>query len=112
MWILDAYELLRTIDGTIRAGMWHPRDPLGEQFNRAKRSIADIRVPLAKFEPAGRSGKAVAGDAVPFPVFVPGRGAGWVVGQDVAIVTRGDFGDQILALLETATMAGSPPAAS
>lgn len=111
MWVLDAYELLRTIDGAVRSGAWSPSDPLPADIKLVKQRLAGLRVPLAKYEPAGRSGRAVAGDAVPFPVYIPGRGAGWSLGKSPEMVTRGYLGEQVLELLEAALAASSPDAA-
>jgi hypothetical protein len=108
LWVLDGYEFLRTARNTIRAGLWAPPQAVTGDIARVEGLFKSIRVPLAKYEPAFRTGKAAPGDIVPEPVFVPGRGAGWDIGDRTPnVIARNDLADALLRSLERARGAHS-----
>lgn len=101
-WVLAAYELVRTLDACTRAGLWTPTAELAAELKATKRSLARVRIPLAKFEPSGRAGKALPGDLIAHPALIEGVGAGWDVGTDRPdVVSRRDLSDGLLSLLES-----------
>lgn len=103
LWVLDAYEVVRTLDACVRQGMWSPSPAVRERLALVKAELGSVRMPLAKFEPRGRSGGARPGDLVPYPVLVVGAGAGWNVGEAaVLIVSRHGLADEVLSLFEAA----------
>lgn len=102
LWVLGAYELVRSLDGCIAAGLWSPPADIADQMKKVKRMFAAVRIPLAKFEPAGGR-KATPGDLIAEPVFVPREGAAWNIGaSSPEIVTRAELADALLELLEAA----------
>lgn len=114
LWVLDAYELVRTLDACLRHGLWTPSEATATGVGETKRRLAEVRVPLAKFEPTGRFGRAIPGDLIPVAVLGQGTGAGWNVGGAVPrVVSRLELSDALLDLLEGArSEISQPPGAS
>jgi hypothetical protein len=104
LWVLDAYELIRTLDACTRHGLWTPSEEVSKQVKQVKRSLAEVRIPLAKFEPSGlRSGRATPGDLIATPALGQGVGAAWNIGGSTPrFVSRRELSDAVLSLLETA----------
>jgi hypothetical protein len=103
LWVLDAYELIRTLDACIASGSWSPSTRIKRRVGQVKTELAEVRVPLAKLEPAKHSRGASPGDLIAQPALVPGMGAAWNVGPTtVRIVTRRELSDAVLTLLEAA----------
>jgi hypothetical protein len=115
LWVLDAYELMRTLDACIRGGLWTPSTDVAREVKGVKQRLAEVRVPLAKFEPSGRSGRAAPGDLIARPVLGDGIGAAWNVGGATPrFVSRRELSDAVLTLLETVRsealqQSGDPP---
>lgn len=103
LWVLDGYELIRTLRGCLRAKLWQPPDAVTGDLARVEGLFKRVRIPLAKFEPAFRTVQAAPGDIVPEPVFVRGHGAGWNIGDSSPdIVARQELADSLLRSLEKA----------
>ena len=104
LWVLDAYELIRTLDECVRRGVWAPSAEVAEQVKGVKQRLAQVRVPLAKFESSGKSsGEGTPGDLVATPALGQGIGAAWSVGgASPRFVSRRELSDAVLALLEAA----------
>jgi hypothetical protein len=100
LWVLSAYELIRTLDASVRAGLWNPGPLLADALQELKQQLAVVRMPLAKFEPAFK--RAEPGDLVAEPGFTPGGGASWNISESAepTIVTRNDLSDGVIAFFE------------
>jgi hypothetical protein len=96
LWVLGAYEVIRTLDQRFREiglhemGVYQGSKPLKHIFER-------VRIPLAKLEPAGRHKDTDRYFAM--PVLIAGRGIGWTVADGVHIC-RSDLSTQFLDFLE------------
>lgn len=86
LWVLGTYELVRVLAQETRADLWV----------ELKRRFARLRMPLAKFEKAGKHGVAT----VAHPVIHPERGVAWQL-EDGTVVTRRDLSDALLTTLST-----------
>jgi hypothetical protein len=107
LWVLDAYELIRTLEGCVSHGLWAPAAPVIEGLRQVKGQLAEIRMPLTKFDPQGRSDRAVSGDVIAAAVIQPGAGAGWNIGEEgTRLVTRRALSDAVLEWLELAQADG------
>jgi hypothetical protein len=103
LWVLGAYELVRTLDECIRHSLWRPPEGVRDDVRVAKRALARVRIPLAKFQAAGRARSALPGDLLPQPVLATGVGCAWAVGPTADdIVTRLGLSDAVLDLFERA----------
>ena len=101
LWVMDAYELVRTLDECVSEGMWVPPDPIVKELPPLKRALAEVRIPLAKFERAGSS-RGRPGDLIPWPTMSAIEGAGWDIGGDQRhIVGRQALADALLGTLES-----------
>jgi len=92
LWVMDAYELVRTLDECMRLGMWIPPAGIAEELTPLKRALEEVRIPLAKYQRA-RSARPRPGDVFPEPRMFAIDGAGW----DVGGATRRVVGRQALA---------------
>ncbi|MBI3750226.1 MAG: hypothetical protein HY263_01035 [Chloroflexi bacterium] len=107
LWVLDAYELVRLLGAMVRTGSWQPVSPVAEKVNKVRDDLAQVRVPLAKYEhlaklqPKGYERNALPGDSIPFWVLVPSRGAAWLLDPADPPIARGDLGREVLELVET-----------
>ncbi len=100
LWVLDAYELIRTLEGCVTHGLWAPSARVSEGLRQVKTQLAEIRMPLTQFDPHGRSKTAVAGDVIAAAVIQPGAGAGWTIGEEgTRLVTRRALSDAVLQWL-------------
>lgn len=104
LWVLAGYELVRTLDACVSGVLWSPEQTLADRLKKGiKYNFTLVRIPLAKFEPAFKKGKARPGDLVAEPLFEPGQGAGWNIGGNspfYKIITRRELADQLLEFLE------------
>lgn len=100
LWVLGAYEVVRTIDQRLREG-----DPgntgKDSQSKAVKRSFGRVRVPLAKLEAA--SGHKSTDTGFAYPTLNATHGLGWTVADGV-VISRGELSTQFLEFLE-----GLPP---
>jgi len=96
LWVLGAYELLRSFDQ--RAG----KDPLffpnfKKELTKIKHIFTRIRIPLAKFEAA--TYHLDTDSHIAFPVIVANKGTGWKISNDFWI-SRQELSDKMLILFE------------
>lgn len=95
LWVIGAYELVRTMSQDARDES-SPLSPFFREINHLKNKINRLRVPLAKMEASQKN----RGDS---PIAMPGYnlvdGASWQLEEDFWI-TRKELSDELLALLE------------
>jgi len=96
LWVLGAYEIVRTMSQRLRND---PRllvsAPTG-QLQSLKRSFERLRIPLAKMEPP----KKHPSDApIAYPAFHAEFGISWQLGQNI-FISRRELSDALLKFLE------------
>jgi hypothetical protein len=97
LWVLGAYEIIRTLDQMFRNVRKYPaQQQLGTE--QLKHAFERVRIPLAKLEPATRYKSTDNRFAV--PALILGRGLGWTVAEGVSIA-RGELSTQFLEFLES-----------
>lgn len=96
LWVLGAYELVRSIDQGIRTRERLAHVP-GEQIKELKRRISRLRVPLAKYEPASRHKSTDIAFALPG---FTDSGLSWQTATDL-VVSRRELADALLQALES-----------
>lgn len=100
LWVMGAYELVRTIDQRAREGDIFMVDEVMECVKVLKRELERIRMPLAKMATARR----FKGDyPTPEPYVMSGYGVAWRV-SDEALFSRRKLSDGLLELLELIAM--------
>lgn len=97
LWILGAYELVRSLDQRAQAHAGILTSDIHDQITKVKRHFARLRIPLAKMEPAGAFRDTDY--EIAYPVLVMDHGIGWFVAPTVCI-TRRELADELLALLD------------
>jgi hypothetical protein len=95
LWVLGAYELVRSADQRVRAQI---SEPGLKAIGELKAKLARLRIPLAKFE-AARAHRDTD-SPVAWPAWGPGHGAAWRVAPDVFIGRR-ELADDVLQVLES-----------
>lgn len=94
LWVLGAYEIVRVLHERSRiAGIVRDR-----RLEGLYRAFTRLRVPLAKFEPAGKH-KETDGH-IAFPVLNSRYGLAWQVAED-KFIARGELSDSFLEYLES-----------
>jgi hypothetical protein len=96
LWVLAAYELIRTLDQICRKDPTVYGPALSKDINRFKQSIERIRIPLAKLETADRYPSDFP---MAYPVWGTQKGVAWQVDPST-IITRIDLSDELLSLVE------------
>lgn len=96
LWVLAAYEFVRTLDQICRADRTIYGDALSKDVNHLKHQIERLRVPLAKLEPAGRH---PTDSSIAYPAWVPHKGVAWQLDSSTIIV-RVDLSEELLSLVE------------
>jgi hypothetical protein len=99
LWVLGAYELVRSICQRISEKQDAVPDEIARGFEKLKKEFNRLRVPLAKMEPASAHKKTDS--HIAFPVLHPTKGVAWHIAQNV-FVSRQDLADSLLATLEHA----------
>jgi hypothetical protein len=100
LWVFGAYELLRTLCETLKAGVPSISADARERTYQLQQKFARIRMPLAKLEPANNS-KGL--DELPkgVGVLAKAKEKGWFWQlNNTTYVWRRDLGDELLALLD------------
>ena len=95
LWVLGAYELIRTIDQRHREGTIKCSDVSAKELSAVKNKYERVRVPLAKMEP---SYKHPTDSHIAYPIVDVKRGIGWQLNKDV-VVTRRELSDGLLEIL-------------
>lgn len=92
MWVLAAYELLRTVNQRLVEAS----SQYEETVRSAKHQFERLRVPLAKMEPARRFPDD---SSIAFPTLSRESGFSWVLGAGV-VISRADLSMLLLTTLE------------
>jgi hypothetical protein len=100
LWVLGAYELVRTIDQRCREDPSLFPPPTKAQLTSLKHLFERLRIPLAKMEPAKRYRQTDG--PIAFPAIHQTRGLAWQVSSD-HFIPRRDLSDALLAFLEQAS---------
>jgi hypothetical protein len=99
LWVLGAYELVRTICQKIKSQQASFPKEIVDEFNALKKEFNRLRIPLAKMEPARAHRKTDS--HIAYPAINRQKGIAWQVAQDVYI-TRQELADRLLVALELA----------
>lgn len=97
LWVLGAYEILRTLAQKIREGRSDDPSEVGAKINSARDRFARVRVPLAKFEAAGRH--KATDNHVAYPGLDLKYGIAWQL-NDNEVISRQELSDVFLEALE------------
>ncbi|MCK9691862.1 hypothetical protein [Pseudomonas syringae] len=97
LWVLGAYEILRTLAQRVREGQSDDPQDVAERLKEARDRFARVRVPLAKFEAAGKH------RATDYHVAYPGLdfkyGIAWQLNES-QVISRQELSDVFLEALE------------
>jgi len=96
LWVLGAYEVIRTIDQRFSELGSHAAGQYGQSAT-VKHCFERVRIPLAKLEPAKRFKSTDTGFA--YPALNASHGLGWQVAEGV-VISRGELSTQFLEFLE------------
>jgi hypothetical protein len=99
LWVLGAYELVRSICQRITENPAAVPEEVARTFEELKKEFNRLRVPLAKMEPA--SAHKDTDSKIAFPALSPTRGIAWQVAEGV-FINRQDLADSLLTTLEQA----------
>jgi hypothetical protein len=97
LWVLGAYEVVRTICQRIKVRKGEIPKEVAESFEKLKHEFTRLRVPLAKMEPSGAHKRTDSNIA--FPTLHATKGISWQVSRDV-FITRQDLAESLLTALE------------
>lgn len=97
LWVLGAYEILRTLAQRIREGQGDEPSEVVMRINSARDRFARVRVPLAKFEPAGRH--KATDNHVAYPGIDFKYGIAWALNES-EVISRQELSDAFLKALE------------
>ncbi|PWF74122.1 hypothetical protein CBX98_00240 [Vibrio sp. T9] len=97
LWVLGAYELVRTLEQSARDGNIYLVQ-YKEDLKELKQMFARVRIPLAKFEAAGKHKRTDSNIA--YPGYNTELGVAWQVTKETWI-SRRELSDGMLQLLET-----------
>ncbi|WP_053180404.1 hypothetical protein [Pseudomonas kilonensis] len=97
LWVLGAYEILRTLAQRIREGQSDDPPEVGARVNLARDRFARLRVPLAKFEAAGRH--KATDHHVAYPGLDLKCGIAWQLNES-EVISRQELSDVFLETLE------------
>jgi len=96
LWVLGAYELVRTVEEYLRANRGNSTHPAHTAAFALKQQFERLRIPLAKHQPARRH----PGDwPIAYPEYGPRGAVGWRVHQHVFIERR-ELADALLNFLD------------
>jgi hypothetical protein len=96
LWVLGAYELIRTLHQRMRTSPRQVGTPAERAVGELKRTFNRLRVPLAKLEPSGSN---PSDSPIAYPAIHPTKGAAWQIARDT-FVTRLELSGALLDLLE------------
>jgi hypothetical protein len=96
LWVLGAYEIIRTMDARVRENPGLLSAPAAQQLSELKRAFERIRIPLAKMESAK---KHPTDSHIAYPAFHRQLGIAWQLGPDV-FVCRRELSDLFLGFIE------------
>ncbi|KKM04540.1 hypothetical protein LCGC14_1763190 [marine sediment metagenome] len=96
LWVLGAYEIIRTLSQFSDSGDDVDLVPFKEEIRILKHKFERLRVPLAKFEPARKNPD---GYTYAYPVIDTVLGTSWSISASESI-SRRELSDQFLLLME------------
>jgi len=99
LWVLGAYELVRTLSQKMNAGVDSVPGNVREAFHGLKKRFARIRMPLAKMEAV--SGFSEEDSHIAYPGIHQNRGVAWQL-NPTTIISRRQLSDEMLGALELA----------
>ena len=95
LWVLGAYELLRTLDQRTREAAFGTPSSMAARITATKHLFERVRIPLAKFE----ASRLNPNDSpVAYPAINPIHGVAWHI-ADNTFVSRRELADAFLALM-------------
>ena len=98
LWVLGAYEMIRTLDQRCQDYPWLVDEPLvASRIKSIKRSFERLRVPLAKMEQARRYKDTDY--PIAYPTSCTELGTSWHV-SDTLVISRRELSDKFLDLIE------------
>jgi hypothetical protein len=95
LWVLGAYEIVRTLDQRTREASAGTPSPVAERITATKHLFERVRIPLAKFKAARRNPND---SPIAYPAVSPVHGIAWLV-ADNSFISRRQLSDAFLALL-------------
>ena len=95
LWVLGAYEIVRTLDQRTREASTGRPSPMAERITATKYLFERVRIPLAKFEASRRNPND---SPIAYPAVSSIHGIAWLV-ADNTFVSRRQLSDAFLALL-------------
>jgi hypothetical protein len=95
LWVLGAYEIVRTLDQRTREASAGTPSPVAERITATKHLFERVRIPLAKFEAARRNPND---SPIAYPAVSPVHGIAWLV-ADNSFISRRQLSDAFLVLL-------------
>lgn len=98
LWVLGAYELVRTIDQKCRDNSNLLGEDLNNKIKELKIKFERIRIPLAKMEPARRYKETDYRIAYP-TIKIPGNRLAWRISENEYVV-RKELSDDLLDVLD------------
>lgn len=97
LWLLGAYEILRTLAQRIREGQSDDPSEVAERVKYARDRFARVRVPLAKFEAAGRH--KTTDNHIAYPGIDYEYGIAWELNEN-EVISRQELSDVFLETVE------------
>lgn len=95
LWVLGAYEYVRTMDQKCSADSSLVGQAHTDRFRDLKLRMERLRIPLAKFE---RARKHPTDSPIAYPAYVPGCGIAWGIAPGV-VISRRELSDALLQLV-------------
>ncbi|EHU2500695.1 hypothetical protein ACU988_002809 [Acinetobacter baumannii] len=96
MWVLAAYEIIRTLNDDKRPS-YNTYINFQQRVMDLKHKFERIRIPLAKFEPSRKH--KTTDSSVAYPTFSLEKGVAWQV-SDSTYITRRELSDEMLELFK------------
>lgn len=96
LWVLGAYEAVRTLSQRVRSNPKLVTKRLAERVHRTKKQFERVRIPLAKLEPARAHAATDYSEALPM---LHQLGISWKV-ADRVLVPRQRVSERLLKLLQ------------
>lgn len=97
LWVLGAYEILRTQAQRVREGQSDDPHDVGARINAARDRFARVRIPLAKFEASGRH--KATDNHIAYPGLDLKYGIAWQLNES-EVISRQELSDVFLEALE------------
>ena len=95
LWVLGAYELIRTLDQRRRTNPGVISEPFSTRITGLKHSMERLRIPLAKMEPSRRY---PSDSPIAYPALSRDFGIAWHVAANT-FISRRELSDSLLSIL-------------